>query len=141
LLFGSALLFKAGDLTATTQTVAWCVVFFFASAGASAAYLTVSEVFPVEVRAKAIAVFFAIAQSFGALGPWLYGQLIGNGHNHTRLFVGYLIGASVMAVGGVVAALIGVDAEQKSLESIAAPLSLRRKPTGSRRPRAAARTA
>jgi MFS family permease len=127
LLFVSAILFRAGDLTATTQTIAWCVVFFFASAGASSAYLTVSEVFPVEVRAKAIAVFFAIAQSFGALGPWLYGRLIGTGQDHTKLFVGYVIGASVMAAGGLVAAVIGVDAERKSLESIAAPLSLRRK--------------
>ena len=65
----TAFLFQAGVLTAITQTIAWCVIFFFASAGASAAYLTVSEIFPLEVRAKAIAVFFAIAQCFGALGP------------------------------------------------------------------------
>ena len=65
----TAFLFKAGVLNAVTQTIAWCVIFFFASAGASAAYLTVSEIFPLEVRAKAIAVFFAIAQCFGALGP------------------------------------------------------------------------
>jgi MFS family permease len=122
----SAVLFEAGLLNAYTQTVAWCIIFFFASAGASAAYLTVSEVFPVEVRAKAIAVFFAIAQSFGAFGPWFYGQLIGNGHDHTKLFFGYLIGALVMGVGGVVAALIGVDAEGKSLEDVAAPLSIQR---------------
>ena len=61
------------------QTIAWCVIFYFASAGASAAYLTVSEIFPLEVRAKAIAVFFAIAQCFGALGPVVYGALIGDG--------------------------------------------------------------
>ena len=83
-------------LNAVTQTACWCVIFFFASAGASSAYLTVSEIFPVEVRAKAIAVFFAIAQSFGAFGPWLYGELIGNGQDHFRLFIGYLIGAGVM---------------------------------------------
>ena len=71
-----------------------------------AAYLTVSEIFPVEVRAKAIAVFFAIAQSFGAFGPWLYGELIGNGQDHFRLFIGYLIGAGVMLVGGIVAAFL-----------------------------------
>ena len=65
----SAVLFKAGALNAITQTLCWCVIFFFASAGARAAYLTVSEIFPVEVRAKAIAVFFAIAQCFGAFGP------------------------------------------------------------------------
>ena len=64
------------------------MIFFFASCGASAAYLTVSEIFPVEVRAKAIAVFFAIAQTFGALGPWLYGMLIGNGRDHSKIFVG-----------------------------------------------------
>jgi hypothetical protein len=102
------------------------VIFFFASAGASAAYLTVSEIFPVEVRAKAIAVFFAIAQSFGALGPWIYGELIGNGQDHFKLFIGYLIGAGVMAVGGVVAIFLGIDAEQKSLEDVAQPLSVTR---------------
>jgi MFS family permease len=129
LLAVSAVLFKAGHLNAVTQTIWWCVIFFFASAGASAAYLTASEVFPVEVRAKAIAVFFAIAQSFGAFGPWLYGRLIGDGQDHTKLFYGYLLGAAVMAIGGIVAAVIGVDAERKSLEDIATPLSLQR--TGS----------
>ena len=123
LLAFSALLFNAGLLNAVTQTACWCVIFFFASAGASSAYLTVSEIFPVEVRAKAIAVFFAIAQSFGALGPWLYGELIGNGQDHFRLFIGYLIGAAVMLIGGVVAAFLGIDAEQKSLEDISQPLS------------------
>jgi MFS family permease len=123
LLIISAIMFNAGILDATTQTICWCVIFFFASAGASAAYLTVSEIFPVEVRAKAIAVFFAIAQSFGALGPWLYGQLIGTGQDHFRLFIGYLIGAAVMIVGGVVEMIIGVAAEGKSLEDVASPLS------------------
>src|SRR6202041_1160085 len=119
----SAVLFNAGALNAVTQTACWCVIFFFASAGASSAYLTVSEIFPVEVRAKAIAVFFAIAQAFGAFGPWLYGQLIGNGQDHFKLFIGYLIGAGVMIVGGVVAATLGVAAEGKSLEDVASPLS------------------
>jgi MFS family permease len=122
----SAVLFKTGHLTATTQTAAWCLIFFIASAGASAAYLTVSEIFPVEVRAKAIAVFFAIAQSFGAFGPWLYGRMIGDGSDHTALFYGYLLGAGVMAVGGIVAAFLGVDAERASLEDIATPLSLQK---------------
>ena len=126
LLFLSALMFQAGMLTAVTQTIWWCVIFFFASAGASAAYLTVSEIFPVEVRAKAIAVFFAIAQTFGAFGPWFYGELIGDGSDHTKLFIGYLIGAAVMGIGGVVAFFLGVDAEQKSLEDIATPLSLQK---------------
>ena len=77
----SAELFRAGDLNATTQTICWAVVFFFASAGASAGYLTASEVFPLEVRAQAIAVFFAIAQCFGAFGSHWYGHLIGTGND------------------------------------------------------------
>ena len=91
----SAVLFNAGVLNAITQTVAWCVIFYFASAGASAAYLTVSEIFPLEVRAKAIAVFFAIAQCFGALGPVIYGALIGDGSQPVLLFPGHLFGAAV----------------------------------------------
>ena len=132
LLAVSAFLFKAGLLDAVTQTACWCVIFFFASAGASAAYLTVSEIFPVEVRAKAIAVFFVIAQSFGALGPWLYGRLIGTGQDHFKLFVGYLIGAAVMIVGAVVEVLLGVDAEGRSLESLSGPAV---SPPRPRRPR------
>jgi MFS family permease len=144
LLAVSAVLFKAGALDAVTQTMCWCVIFFFASAGASAAYLTVSEIFPVEVRAKAIAVFFAVAQSFGALGPWLYGKLIGNGTDHTALFLGYLLGAAVMIVGAVVEVAVGIDAEGRSLEDVALPLGLSQSPssrlsntTGAPRPPAA----
>jgi MFS family permease len=129
LLAGSAFLFKAGALDAVTQTICWCVIFFFASAGASAAYLTVSEIFPVEVRAKAIAVFFAIAQSFGAFGPWIYGLLIGNGQDHFKLFIGYMLGAAIMVIGGVVEIFLGVNAEGQSLEDIASPLSAVSKPT------------
>jgi MFS family permease len=128
LLAVTATLFEAGALNAVTQTIAWGVIFFFASAGASAAYLTVSEIFPLEVRAKAIAVFFSIAQCFGALGPLIFGSLIGDGSDSTRLFYGYLLGAGVMVVGGVVAAVLGVAAEQKSLEDIATPLAARRHP-------------
>jgi MFS family permease len=119
----TAVMFNAGSLNAFTQTVAWCVIFFFASAGASAAYLTVSEIFPLEVRAKAIAVFFAIAQCFGAIGPIFYGALIGDGTDPGKLFIGYLIGAAVMAVGGIVEIFLGVDAEGESLENVASPLS------------------
>jgi len=119
----SALLFNAGLLTATTQTMAWCVIFFVASPGASAAYLTVSEIFPLEVRAKAIAVFFAIAQCFGAVGPVFYGALIGDGSQPFKLVIGYLIGAAVMVAGGLVAVVFGVAAEGRSLEDIAAPLA------------------
>src|SRR4051794_32567724 len=121
----TAVLFRAELLNATTQTIAWCVIFYFASAGASSAYLTVSEIFPQEVRAKAIAVFFAIAQCFGALGPVVYGALIGDGSSRIPLFWGYMLGAAIMAIGGVVAITIGVAAEGKSLEDIAAPLSAR----------------
>jgi MFS family permease len=123
LLTVTAILFQAGALTALTQTIAWSLIFFFASAGASAAYLTVSEIFPIEVRAKAIAVFFAIAQGFGALGPVVYGALIGDGKDNSRLFFGYLLGAVVMMIGGVVAAVLGVAAEGRSLEEVALPLS------------------
>jgi MFS family permease len=145
LLFISALLFRSGALDAKTQTLCWCVIFFFASSGASAAYLTVSEIFPVEVRAKAIAVFFAIAQCFGSFGSWFYGQLIGNtakpnnytaagweSHllRHSNLFYGFVIGAAVMLVGGLVEFAIGVAAEGKSLEDVATPLSAVSVPTG-----------
>lgn len=124
----SAVLFNAGALNALTQTVAWCIIFFFASAGASSAYLTVSEIFPLEVRAKAIAVFFAIAQCFGALGPVIYGALIGDGSEPFRLFLGYLLGAAVMIGGGLIAWFLAVDAEGKSLEDVATPLAVEEAP-------------
>ena len=127
LLVITAFLFKNGDLNAETQTVCWAVVFFFASAGASAGYLTASEVFPLEVRAQSIAVFFAIAQLFGAFGSHWYGHLIGTGHDRNSLFVGYLVGAIAMIIGGIVAAFFAVNAEGKSLEDIAAPLSVSRR--------------
>jgi MFS family permease len=119
----SGYLFDQGVLTAVTQTIAWCVIFFFASAGASSAYLTVSETFPVEIRAEAIAVFFAIAQVFGAVGPILFGALIGAGHHPFQLFIGYSIGGGLMIVGGIVELLFGVAAERKELEQIARPLT------------------
>ncbi|HEY0001786.1 MAG TPA: MFS transporter [Actinoplanes sp.] len=119
----TAFLFEAGVLNVVTQTIAWSVIFFFASAGASSAYLTVSEIFPLEIRAQAIAVFFALAQCFGAIGPVFYGALIGAGDDPNKLFIGYLIGAGVMAIGGLVEAVIGIDAEGKSLEDVATPLS------------------
>jgi len=120
----NALLFRAGVFNAVTQTIAWCVIFFVASAGASAAYLTVSEIFPLEVRAKAIAVFFAIAQGVGALGPVLYGALIDKHHpDPDKLMFGYLLGAVVMAVGGIVELALGVPAENRSLEDVAGLLT------------------
>ena len=87
LLAVSGWLFQHHDLTANSQTFVWVVIFFFASAGASAAYLTVSETWPIEIRAEAIAVFFAIAQIFGAFGPLFYGWLIGDGTSRTPLFI------------------------------------------------------
>src|ERR1700735_1290150 len=129
LLIISAQLFKAHDLNATTQTLAWAVIFFFASAGASAGYLTASEVFPLEVRAKAIAVFFAIAQLFGAFGSHWYGHLIGNGTDRNTLFAGYMVGACAMILGGLAAIFFGVNAEGKALEDVATPLSVIGKPS------------
>src|SRR5262245_49513662 len=119
----SGWLFDKGDLTATTQTFCWVVIFFFASAGASAAYLTVSETWPIEIRAEAIAVFFAIAQIFGAFGPVFYGALIGTGTDKTGLFIGYIIGGAIMVFGGIVELLIGIKAEGKSLEDITKPIT------------------
>jgi MFS family permease len=119
----SAVLFYAGVLNAITQTIAWCIIFYFASAGASAAYLTMSEIFPLEVRAKAIAVFFAIAQCFGALGPGDLRALIGDGTQPIKLFLGYLLGAAVMIAGGLAAWFLAVDAEGRSLEDTATPLA------------------
>src|SRR5580765_98175 len=123
LLAVSGWMFDGGHLDATTQTFCWIVIFFFASAGASAAYLTVSETWPIEIRAEAIAVFFAIAQVFGAFGPVFYGWLIGDGSTRTPLFIGYLIGAGIMMIGGIVEIFLGIDAEGKSLESITKPLT------------------
>jgi MFS family permease len=115
-------LFNAELLTATTQTLMWCLVFFIASAGASAAYLTVSEIFPIEVRSQAIAIFFSIAQLCGAAAPALFGVLIGSGERF-NLTLGYQLGAVLMFSGAVVAWKLGVDAERRGLEDIAPPLS------------------
>jgi MFS family permease len=123
LLAASAWLFDAGVLHAAAQTFIWIVVFFFASAGASAGYLTVSEIFPIEIRAEALAVFFALAQIVGAFGPVFYGVLIGNGTNRTALSIGYIAGGGIMIIGGLVELAFGINAEGKPLEEIAAPLS------------------
>ena len=116
--------FHAGLLTARTQTLAWSLIFFVASAAASSAYLTVSEIFPLEIRALAIALFYAVGTLVGGVGaPILFGWIIGTG-SKTALFVGYLVGAALMILGASVEAWIGVPAERRSLESVAAPLSL-----------------
>jgi MFS family permease len=125
LLAVSAFLFKAQVFNATTQTLAWVIIFFFASAGASAAYLTVSEIFPQEVRAKAIAVFFSIAQIVGALATLFYGSLIDKNHpDFNKLFIGYITGAAIMVIGGLIAVFFAVAAEGKSLEDVASPLGV-----------------
>ena len=124
LLTASGYLFAQGWLTAETQTMAWMVIFFFASAAASAAYLTAGETFPVEIRALAIAFFYAVGTGVGGvLGPWLFGILIDTG-SRVSVFSGYLLGSALMIAAAVVAARWGVAAERKPLEAVARPLSL-----------------
>ncbi|HEX7937125.1 MAG TPA: MFS transporter [Paraburkholderia sp.] len=119
----SGYLFEQHMLTVVTQTVAWMVIFFFASAAASSAYLTVSESFPLEIRALAIAVFYAFGTALGGIvGPAFFGRLIDT-HQRSEVFSGYLVGSALMLAAAVVAAIWGVDAERKSLEHIATPLS------------------
>lgn len=119
LLVATGLAFRAGMFTATTQTAAWCVVFFFGSAAASSAYLTVSELFPVEHRAMAIALFYAAGTLAGGLGaPALFGWLIARG-DPAEVFHGYALGGALMLVAAVVAYFLAVPAEGKSLEALA----------------------
>jgi MFS family permease len=116
-------LFAHGLASATGQTIAWMVIFFFASAAASSAYLTVSETFPLEIRALAIAFFYAIGTGIGGIsGPLLFGALI-ESHSRTSVFAGYLIGAVLMLAAAVTAWLWGVAAERKPLEAVARPLA------------------
>ena len=124
LLAVSGYLFQQGQLSATGQTVAWMIVFFFASAAASSAYLTVSETFPLEVRAMAIAVFYAVGTGLGGIaGPLLFGRLIETG-SRQEVFIGYLIGAALMLAAAVVLLIWGVAAERKPLETVCRPLTL-----------------
>src|SRR4051794_33723283 len=126
--------FMLGDLTATSPTIFGCVIFFFASAGASAAYLTASEVFPMETRALCIAFFYAIGTAAGGIsGPLLFGHLIDSASasgDITGIAPGYYLGAGLMIAGGVVAAFLGVKAERQSLENIATPLTAEDAETG-----------
>ena len=118
-----AVLFLSGSLTTASFMVLVCVTFFLASAGASSAYLTVSEVFPMETRALAIALFFAVGTAIGGItGPALFGQFIHSG-NADLIALGFFIGAAAMALGGVAELLFGVRAEQRALEDIATPLT------------------
>jgi MFS family permease len=123
MLAATAYLFSQDLLTATTLTVAWMIVFFFASAAASSAYLTVSEIFPLEIRALAIAFFYAIGTGIGGIaGPLLFGMLISTG-SRLSVAMGYAIGAILMAAAAVVQARWGVAAERKSLEAVSRPLA------------------
>ena len=116
-------MFHAGHLDATTQTAMWSVVFFFASAAASAAYLTVGECFPLEIRALTIALFYAFGTLFGGVGgPWLFGVLIAGGSS-AEIMWGYLLGAALMIAAALVTLKLGVAAERTSLEEVAPPLS------------------
>ncbi|HYY14507.1 MAG TPA: MFS transporter [Chthoniobacterales bacterium] len=116
-------LFRQNLLNAQTQTVAWTIIFFVASAAASSAYLTVSEIFPLEIRAFAIAIFYSIGTlAGGVFAPLLFGVIIGSGSRET-LFGGYVFGAALMIIAAATEAWVGVRAERRSLESIAAPLS------------------
>jgi MFS family permease len=119
----TAYLFSQNLLTATTLTAAWMIVFFFASAAASSAYLTVSEIFPLEIRALAIAFFYAIGTGVGGVaGPLLFGMLISTG-SRSSVAMGYVIGAILMAAAAVVQARWGIAAERKSLEAVSRPLA------------------
>ena len=116
-------LFQQDTISATQLTIGWSIIFFFASAGASAAYLTVSEIFPMETRAMAIAFFYAVATGIGGItGPALYGHNIATG-SRTTVFYGYLLGAVLMILGGLTELWLGVKAEQRQLEDIAEPLT------------------
>jgi MFS family permease len=116
-------LFREEVLTASQLTLCWTGIFFFASAAASSAYLTVSESFPIEARALAIAFFYALGTGLGGVvSPWLFGTLVGSGERGA-VFQGYLLGAGLMVAAALTELAIGVKAERQPLESVARPLS------------------
>jgi MFS family permease len=118
LLAATGYAFAQGWLTATSQTVLWCIVFFFASSAASSAYLSVSELFPVELRGLAIAIFYSVGTAAGGLcAPALFAALIETG-SRSQLLTGYLLGAGLMIIASIVAGLLAVPAEGKSLEEV-----------------------
>ena len=123
LLAASGLLFAKHTISAPQQTALWTVIFFFASPAASSAYLTVSEIFPLETRGLAIAFFFAIGTAIGGIvAPWLFGTLIGSGSRDNLLY-GYLASAALMLTAAAVEAAYGVKAERQGLDYLAPPLS------------------
>jgi MFS family permease len=116
-------LFERDALSASAQTTLWTIMFFFASAAASSAYLTVSEIFPLEIRAVAIAIFFSAGTAVGGIAaPWFFGRLIDSG-SRAALYFGYLIAAALMIAAAIIELRFGIAAERKSLEEIARPLS------------------
>ncbi|HET6259986.1 MAG TPA: MFS transporter, partial [Pseudonocardia sp.] len=130
LLIGAGWLFSAGVLSAWTLAAAWAAVFFLASCGASAAYRTVSEIFPMEIRAMCIALFYAVGTGLGGIvGPVLFGALVETGRAGS-VALGYYVGAVVMIIGGVAELALGVEAEQRPLEDAATPLSAQPIATG-----------
>jgi MFS family permease len=124
LLAATGYLFSKGLMSAETQTIAWMIIFFFASAAASSAYLTVSETFPLEIRALAIAFFYAIGTGIGgAAGPWLFGTLIDTG-SRSSVAAGYFLGSVLMIAAASIEWRWGIAAERKPLESVSRPLGL-----------------
>ncbi len=124
LLMAVGYLFERGHISAAEQTAGWSIVFFFASAAASSAYLTVSEMFPVEIRALAIAAFYAVGTGVGGvLSPWLFGTLIGTG-SRALVFSGYALAAMLMIGAAAIEWAWGVAAERKPLEAVSRPLTL-----------------
>jgi len=118
-------LFAADALTVVSLTALWTAIFFIASPAASSAYLTVSEIFPLEARGLAIAVFVSVGTATGGVAaPWLFGTLIGTG-SRVNVFYGYLAAAVLMLAAAVIETIYGVAAERQSLEKIAEPLSTR----------------
>ncbi len=124
LLAGTGYLFASDVFSAESLTIAWMIIFFFASAAASGAYLTVSETFPLEIRALAIAFFYAVGTGVGGVvGPALFGALIETG-SRAHVFAGYLFGALLMIIAGAIALRFAVAAERKPLETVARPLAM-----------------
>ena len=116
-------LFSIAVLSAEAQTVAWMIIFFFASAAASSAYLTVGETFPLEIRALAIAFFYAVGTGIGGVaGPALFGALVESG-SRTSVFAGYLFGSALMIAAAIVQWVCGIAAERRPLEAVARPLA------------------
>ncbi len=122
LLIVTGQLFVHDVLTQGWMTFCWCAIFFFASAGASSAYLTVSECFPLEARAMAIALFYSVGTGLAAISPTIFGALIESA-SRTNVNYGYLVGASLMIAAGVIGAFLAVPAERKALEDVASPFT------------------